>query len=124
MNLKFKTKFYPNRTYFILLFSIIASMSSCSDKDQLKNQIKKEILSDIGNNNYQVIMGDGSNFYGEPISIGRDDYYIHHSTLSCPVIKVGVQRNWYKLSERNNTFCHVCMNDNLITMFHKRFFSK
>lgn len=107
MNLKFKTKIHPNRIYFILLFSIIASMSSCSDNDQLKKQIKKEILSDIGNNNYQVIMGDGSNFYGEPISIGRDDYYIHHSTLNCPLIQVGVQRNWYKLSESYNTFCHV-----------------
>lgn len=124
MNLKFKTKIYLNRTYFILLFSIITSMSSCGDKDQLKNQIKKEVLSEIGNNNSHLIKGDGSNFYGEPISIGRDDYYIHHSTLNCPLIQVGVQRNWYKISESNNIFCHLCMNDDLITRFHKRFFSK
>ena len=70
----------------------------------------------------KVVKGDGSYFYNEPISIGGDEFYIHHSTMQCPAIKNGVQRSCYKLNSYNNTFCSHCMDNGLIDNFKNRYF--
>lgn len=74
------------------------SFFSCSspDNSDLKRKIKDEILSELRQKSTLVSKGDGSNFYAEPISIGGDEHYIHHSTLNCPAINVDVQINRYK----------------------------
>ena len=69
-----------------------------------------------------VEIGDGSNYYCEPISIGGDEHYVIHSTLACPKIDKGVQRNCYKMNGYNNIFCPTCMNDLLISLWKDRFF--
>lgn len=107
--------------YFFLVISTFL-LVSCTNKEKLKEEIKDEILNEILNNK-KVIKGDGSNFYGEKISIGEHEYYIHHSTLDCPAIHSGVQRNWYNQLEGYNTYCNICMDDYHITAFHKKFFS-
>ena len=110
---------------FLLIFSSFLFFSCSSpDNSDLKREIKDEILSELRQNSTFVSKGDGSNFYAEPISIGGDEHYIHHSTLNCPAINVGVQRNCYKLNGYNNTFCHYCMDDHLISTFNSRFFPK
>lgn len=88
----------------------------------MKKELKEEILSELHHKSKYVTKGNGSNFYAEPISIGGSDYYIHHSTLNCPAINVGVQRNCYKIYGYSNTFCHYCMDDQMITQFNNRYF--
>ena len=63
--------------------------------------------------------------YAEPLFLGGsnvNDYCLQHSTINCPAIRNGVQRNVYKLNGYNNTFCSVCMSDDLITNFNNRYF--
>lgn len=105
----------------ILICSFL--LVSCINKEDLKKEIIEEFLVEINNDN-NVIKDDGTKFYGEKISIGGDIYYMHHSTLHCPAINYGVQRNWYNTFEDRNTFCHICMVDYHITQFHKKFFSE
>jgi hypothetical protein len=111
----------------ILFFLAICCLAACSNVN--KEELKKEILSEIKSHNNQptVKKGDGSNFYGEPVYIGSSGSYyneieIQHSTISCPAIKNGIQRNIYKLDPYHNTFCNICMNDELITTWNQRFF--
>ncbi len=108
---------YPALLIGLFLFA------SCTNKEDIKKEIIEEILVEMNNRN-NVIKGDGSNFYGEKISIGGEIYYKHHSTLHCPGINYGVQRNWYDTWGDHNTFCHICMDDYHITQFQKKFFSK
>lgn len=101
---------------------LLISCSSNSNSSDLKKEIKEEILSELHQKKNYVPKGDGSNFYAEPISIGGVEHYIQHSTLICSAINVGVQRNCYKLNGYNNTFCHYCMDDQLISRFNNQFF--
>lgn len=107
-------------SYLFLFLLCCHLLASCSSREQLKEEIKKEILNEA--RNYHVPKGDGSKFYAEPFFIGNTEYYIHHSTLKCTSINSGVQRNWYKFEESNNIFCNTCMDDNLITTFRDRYF--
>jgi hypothetical protein len=93
-------------------------MAGCKSGDDTKTIILKSEDRDLT----VAEVGDGSNFYCEPISIGGDEYYIHHSTMGCPRIKNGVQRNCYKLDGYNNIFCPGCMSDWLISAWKDRFF--
>ena len=93
-----------------------------------KEELKKEIISDLKSNvQPSVVKGDGVNFYAEPIYLGGtssfvNENYIQHSTINCPTIHNGVQRNCYKLDAYSNTFCSICMSDVLITKWNDRFF--
>lgn len=98
-------------------------MCSCVDKEQLKLEIKQELIAE-SDSTQQVTKGDGSVFYDEPIKVGSDDMYIHHSTLDCPRIQKGVLRNCYKLDYYSNSFCNYCMDDDLITSWVKLNFPK
>ena len=109
---------------YLLLLSCISLLSCSNNNSDLKKEIKDEIISELRQKNMSVIKGDGSNFYAEPISIGGNEHYIHHSTLNCPAINVGVQRNCYKINGYNNIFCHYCMDDQLINQFNSHFFPK
>lgn len=108
--------------YLLFLSSILLLSCSGNHNSDMKKEIKDEILSEISQKNMYVPKGDGSNFYAEPISIGGIEHYIHHSTLNCYAINVGVQRNCYKLNGYSNTFCHHCMDDKLIDKFNRHFF--
>lgn len=111
------------RYSFFLLTSITCILlTSCYSKEQLKEEIRKEIKKET--RNYHIAMGDGSIFYAEPICIGNDYYYKHHSILKCPSINNGVLRGWHKTIETNNLFCNTCMDDELITTFLERVFPK
>lgn len=114
------------RKVLLLMFSFIAFVS-CNNVN--KEELKKEIISELKSANIQpsVKKGDGSNFYAEPIYLGSSGTYINeisiqHSTINCPAIKNGTQRNCYKIDPYNNTFCSLCMSDELITMWNDRFF--
>ena len=114
------------RKVLLLLFSFIA-FASCNNVN--KEELKKEIISELKSANIQpsVKKGDGSNFYAEPMALAStssyvNDYYIQHSTINCPAIRNGVQRNVYKINGYNNTFCSLCMSDELITMWNVHFF--
>ena len=52
----------------------------------------------------------------------KNDYCLQHSTINYPAIRNGVQRNVYKLNGYNNTFCSVCMSDDLIIHFNNSYF--
>lgn len=112
------------RKVLLLMFSFIA-FASCNNVN--KEELKKEIISELKSANIQpsVKKGDGSNFYAEPLFLGGsnvNDYCLQHSTINCPAIRNGVQRNVYKLNGYNNTFCSLCMSDELITMWNVHFF--
>ena len=115
------------RKVLLLMFSFIA-FASCNNVN--KEELKKEIISELKSANIQpsVMKGNGSNFYAEPMALAStsrnvNDYYIQHSTINCPAIRNGVQRNcYYKLDPYNNTFCSLCMTDELISMWNSRFF--
>lgn len=94
------------------------------NKQQIKAEIKKEIIQELEKER-TVVKGDGYHFYNEQILIGSDGYYIHHSTLDCPVIYGGVKRDFtYTNAEHRNLFCSKCMDDDLINKFNNQFFSK
>lgn len=114
------------RIHIFLFLLLMILISSCTnpDKSELKKEIKDEIISELRQKSMYVSKGDGTNFYAEPVSIGGYEHYIHHSTLNCPAINAGVQRNCYKINAYNNIFCHSCMDDQLITTFNSRFFPK
>lgn len=106
---------------------MVCSLVSCNTVN--KEDLKKEILSEIESSRTTVVVkkGDGNNFYAEPIFLGSNGTYINeidiqHSTINCPAIRNGVQRNCYKTNAYNNTFCNLCMTDALITIWNKRFF--
>jgi len=99
-------------------------MCSCVDKEQLKLEIKQELMAEL-DTTQQITKGDGTVFYNEPIKVGTDAMYIHHSTLNCPKIQKGVLRNCFYSSDfYSNTFCSYCMDDELINEWIKWFFPK
>ena len=72
--------------------------------------------------------GDGSKFYGEPVSMGDSYIYIQHSTMHCPAIKNGTRncksdKNFggFFYDIRHNTFCSKCMDDSLIAKWTRRY---
>lgn len=114
------------RKVLLLMFAVI-SFVSCNNVN--KEELKKEIINELKSANTQpsVKKGDGSNFYAEPVFVGSSGTYINevniqHSTINCPAIRNGAQRNCYKLDPYHNTFCSLCMNDDLITKWNQRFF--
>lgn len=111
----------------VLLLLAICTLAACNNVN--KEELKKEIISELKSANIQpsVKKGDGSNFYAEPMALAStssyiNDYYIQHSTINCPAIRNGVQRNVYKINGYYNTFCSLCMSDELITMWNDCFF--
>ena len=104
--------------YLILLLSCSLIMSCTSYSEKLK----KEIINELESNTETLTKGNGYYFYDEPISIGGEKYYKHHSTLDCPEIKNGVQRDCHKINAYNNLFCSHCMDDALITLWNDRVF--
>ena len=110
----------------IFLLIVIGTFCACNNIN--KEELKKEIISELKANTQQTLKkGDGSHFYSEPVYLGSSGTFIHevdiqHSTINCPAIRNGVQRNCYKLNPYDNTFCSVCMTDELITMWNNRFF--
>lgn len=107
---------------FILIIPILI-FCSCVDNQHLKEDIKQELVNEIDTVQHPQ-KGDGSYFYNEPIKVGSEDMFIHHSTLSCPKIQKGVLRNCYKLDYYFNIFCPVCMDDKLIDDWTKLNFPK
>lgn len=89
----------------LLIISTLCLLSSCVDRDPKKPYVKK---------------GDGSVFYNELKPMGHVRYWTHHSTLDCPAIQGGVERNVVR-SGTVNLFCPVCMDDHLIDIFNDRF---
>ena len=111
----------------VLLLLAICTLAACNNVN--KEELKKEIINELKSSNTQPSLkkGDGSNFYAEPTYLGSSGTYINeksiqHSTINCPAIKNGTQRNCYKLDPYHNTFCSLCMSDELITMWNDRFF--
>ena len=104
---------------------IICSFAACDrfGREEFKKELKKEIIAELDSSNTKPqFKGDGSNFYPELKGTGANEIYIQHSTLKCPAIRNGVQKNCYKLNAYNNTFCTVCMDDSLIEAWNNRFF--
>lgn len=108
----------------LILLVVLVILSSCTNKEQLKKEIKEELKKEISETPSKVKKGDGSCFYNEQVSIGSEGgFYVHHSTLNCPAIKNGVQRNFtYTTRQDKNLFCTKCMDDELITLFTKIYF--
>ena len=102
-----------------LVMSTFVMMTACKNQNDTQTIILK--TEDVSLTISEV--GDGSNFYDEPISIGGDEYYVIHSTMACPKIDKGVQRNCYKINAYRNIFCPGCMNDLHISLFNNRYFS-
>ena len=102
----------------ILIMLVCCSITGCSSYTE---KIKKDIIT-VLTESIEVEKGDGYYFYDEPISIGGEEYYKHHSTLDCPEIKNGVQRDCHKINAYNNLFCSHCMDDELITLWNDRVF--
>lgn len=102
----------------------VCFLTSCTNinKDELKQEIKEDLKKEMAETYPKVVKGDGSYFYNESVSIGGDEFFIHHSTMQCPAIKNGVQRGCYKLNGYNNTFCSHCMDDALINRFNAAYF--
>ena len=99
----------------VFLLMTICTLVACN------NMNKEE--QESSNNHPTVKKGDGSNFYAEPVYLGSngtfiDEIYIQHSTINCPAIRNGAQRNCYKLDPYYNTFCSLCMNDELISIWN------
>lgn len=108
----------------ILFLALLAILSSCTDKAQLKKELKEELKKEMSEATPKVKKGDGSYFYNEQVSIGSEGgFYVHHSTLDCPAIKNGVQRNFtYTTRQDKNLFCTKCMDDELISLFTRIYF--
>ena len=110
----------------VLWLFVICGLSACCNVHD--DKLKKEIISELQSNECPtVVRGDGNNFYAEPVYLGSssgyiNEIYIQHSTINCPAIHNGAQRNCYKLNGYSNTFCSVCMSDELITKWNSRFF--
>lgn len=106
------------KKYLFILLSccLIASCNSYSEK------LKEDIIDELEKDAESVTKGNGYYFYDEPISIGGNNYYKHHSTLDCPDIKNGVQRDCHKVDAYHNLFCSKCMSDELITLWNDRVF--
>ena len=79
----------------------VCLLTACTNinKDELKQEIKEDLRKEISVTYPKVVKGDGSYFYNESISIGGNEYFIHHSTMQCPAIKNGVQRLLYMIRE-------------------------
>lgn len=109
---------------FIYLILTCGLLMACNNVD--KEQLKQEIIKELQENKPLCQKGNGWNFYNEQVCIGEDGgYYIHHSTLECPAIQSGVQRNFvYTNREDRNLFCSKCMDDVLINTFNETYFSK
>lgn len=111
----------------ITIFTLVCfCLGSCTDKDKLKQELKEELKKELKaefQTNQSVKKGDGTYFYNEPVSIGGERNMINHSTLKCPAIKGGVQRDYRLTAESrkgNNLFCHECMDDKLIDEFDRQ----
>lgn len=99
----------------LFIFVSCCLFSACNMVDQ--QRLKEEIIKELEINR-EVTKGNGYYFYNEPISVGGESYYKHHSTLDCPEIKNGVQRDCYKLDAYHNLFCSHCMDDELISKWN------
>ena len=88
---------------FILGFLFLSSLFSGCIQQQAPKEEKP------------LVKGDGTYWYNEPRFVGSQEYYIHHSTLECPAIKMGVQRDCFQYNQTSNTFCPVCMDNLLIS---------
>ena len=108
----------------VIFFAVLIALSSCTNKEQLKKEIKEELKRELSETPSKVKKGDGSFFYNEQVSIGSEGgFYIHHSTLDCPAIKNGAQRNFtYTTRQDKNLFCPKCMDDELISLFTRVYF--
>ncbi|MCQ2094523.1 MAG: hypothetical protein MJY81_05975 [Bacteroidaceae bacterium] len=107
-----------------LLFSLLI-LSACTNKEELKKEIKEELKNEIMNNASETAVkkGDGTYFYDEPVGIAGETFKINHSTLKCPAIKGGVQRDYRftaKSARGRNLFCHICMDDHLIDVYNSQ----
>lgn len=113
-----------NYSYLRLVICMALSLSymSCSNLID-KEKMKQEIITELQKKPV-VVKGDGDVYYAEPVVIGTDEYYIHHSTLKCPNIKLGaVNRNVYYTNQYHNLYCTTCMDDKLIMHFKESFLS-
>lgn len=108
------------KKYLFILISCCL-ISACNIVDQQRLKLKEEIIQELEKAR-DVTKGNGDHFYNEPISIGGTAYTKHHSTLDCPDIIDGVQRDCYKTVAYNNLFCPRCMDDELISKWNKWFF--
>lgn len=111
------------KTKVFTLIAISLLIGACTNQEKLKNELKEEIKKELQvepKKKPYITKGDGSHFYSEPISIGGESYNIHHSTLACPYIQNGVQRDCFKIDYYHNIFCSVCMDNNLIDTFNER----
>lgn len=113
-----------NKILFLFAFYCFTSCNNVN-----KEELKKEIIAELksANNKPSVVKGSGDNFYAEPAFLGSsgtyiNEVYIQHSNLNCPKISNGVQRNCCRTDGYHNTFCSVCMSDELITEWNNRFF--
>lgn len=103
----------------LFVFTCFCSfLLSCNNIDttQLKEEIvaelKEEIIRELEGVEKPKAKGTGYYFYNEQVSIGGEGYYTHHSTIDCPAIKGGVQRDfYYSAKETKNLFCPQCIDD-------------
>lgn len=124
--MKYLIQIERHKSWFKLesLIVVIAALACCScssNKDELKTEIRNELLKELSSKR-EIQPGLGTAFYPEPIFIGNMEYYIQHSRYNCPGIRTGVQRNWHKKWEYCNIFCPVCMNEELMAKFKKIYF--
>lgn len=104
-----------------LIASMVILFAACTNKDDIKKELKEEIKKELSAPKFKK--GDGTYFYNEPMSTASMLFYINHSTLQCPAIKNGVQRD-YRLTAKEargrNLFCSKCMDDKLIDTFESQ----
>ena len=112
------------KTSLIVTLLVAVFFISCNnEKNNSENDSTRTIILKTADESPSIVeIGDGTNFYCEPVSIGKYEYFVQHSTMSCPKIEKGVLRNCYQLDGYYNIFCPTCMNDWLISKFNKRFF--
>ena len=117
-------KLFIFASFCTFLFSC-NNIDSTKLKEEIIAEVKQEIINELKEVEKPKAKGTGFYFYNEQVSIGGEGYYTHHSTLDCPAIKGGVQRDfYYSAKETKNLFCPQCMDDQLITLFSQRFFPK
>lgn len=107
---------------YLILITICFCWTSCTNKDKLKQEVIDEIIQEL-QTNQSIKKGNGTYFYNEPVSIGGSEHMINHSTLKCPAIKGGVQRDYRFTAEYrrgDNLFCPICMDDSLIDVFNEQ----
>ena len=98
-------------TFFIsAMVCALGMMTACKNESDTHTIILKTEEPSLT----VVDIGDGSNFYCEPISIGGDEHYVIHSTMACP--KINVPHN----AERRSYWCW-CTNGGFSNDFESHF---